>query len=164
MTTDDYEYFARVWRPDGDSVDRPSGLWRRRRGEDELEYLSLVDWTWHPRGNAFLPHADLLVPISVEQVERLLSDRERFASYWVQHSSVAKGDLTDEIRVYRQLPNPGGAVDEVFGRDNKWVRTHVIRDFQAAGPHDVPDLQPIDTETAERLIQATCGISGATAL
>ncbi|MFC9687298.1 hypothetical protein ACFTSF_02070 [Kribbella sp. NPDC056951] len=158
-----YEYFARVWEPDGDSVDRPSGLWRRQ-GDEELEYLSLVDWTWHPRDAVAPPHPDLLVPISVEQVETLLGDHERFVSYWVQRLSVAKGDLSDEIRVYRQLPNPGGVVDEVFGRDNAWISTRTIRDFQAAGPHDVPDLEPIDTATADRLIQETRGISGATAL
>jgi hypothetical protein len=161
MTTDDdYEYFARVFEAGGESVDRPSGLWRRRG--DELEYLSLVDWTWHPREDAYVPHPDILIPVSAEQVQTLLSDHERFASYWVQHLSVAKGDLTDETRVYRQLPNPGNVVDEVFGRDNKWISTRTIRDFQAAGPHDVPDLEPIDTATAERLIQETRGITGAT--
>jgi hypothetical protein len=162
MTTDDYEYLARVSKARKESVDRPSGLWRRRG--DELEYLSLVDWAWHPRGDANVPHPDLLVPVSAEQVATLLADRERFARYWVQHLSEAKGDLSEETRVYRQLPDPGGVVDEVFGRDNKWISTRTIRDFQAAGPHDVPDLQPIDTATAEQLIHETRGISGATEL
>lgn len=102
MTADDYEYLARVFEAGGESVDRPSGLWRRR------------------------------------------------------------GDELEETFVYRQLPTPEGIVDEGFGRDNTWVRTQTIRHFQVGGPHDVPDLKPIDTATAERLIQETHGVSSMT--
>ena len=162
MRHDDYEYFARVSKARKDSVDRPSGLWRRRG--DELEYLSMVDWSWHPRTNESVPHPDLLVPVTPEQVEVLLADRQRFARYWVEYLSPEKGDLNENTLVYRQLPSPEGVIDEGFGRANTWVRTPTIRDFQANGPHDRPDLEPIDRETAERLIQETRGISGATEL
>lgn len=161
-TDDDYQYLAQISKARKETVDRPSGLWRRRG--DELEYLSLVDWSWHPRGDVYVPHPDLLVPISTEQAQTLIADRQRFARYWVLYLSPAKGDLNEETRVYRQLPDPDRVVDEVFGRTNEWIPTHVIRDFQAAGPHDIPDLEPIDRETAERLIQETRGISGATEL
>jgi hypothetical protein len=161
-TDDDYAYFARVSKAREETVERPSGLWRRRG--DELEYMSMVDWSWHPRGDAYVPHPDVLVPISREHLETLLGDRQRFARYWVHYLSPEKGDLHEEVRVYRQLPNPGRVIDEVFGRTNEWIPTHVVRDFQSAGPHDVPDLEPIDAETAERLIQETRGISGATEL
>lgn len=75
--------------------------------------------------------------------------------------SPEKGDLYENTLVYRQIPSPERLVEEGFGRDNTWVPTQTIRDFQVGGPHDVPDLEPIDTETAERLIQETRGISGA---
>jgi hypothetical protein len=99
MSTDDYEYLARVSKARKETVDRPSGLWRRRG--DELEYLSTVDMSWHPRGDAYVPHPDLLVPISTEQVQILLADRQRFARYWVEYMSPEKGDLYEDTLVYR---------------------------------------------------------------
>ena len=161
-TEDGYEYLARVSKASKETVDRPSGLWRRRG--DELEYLSTVDMSWHPRGDVYVPHPDLLVPISIEQVQILLADRQRFARYWAEHLSPDKGDLYENTLVYRQLLSPEGDIDEGFGLTNTWVRTQTIRDFQAAGPHDHPDLEPIDAATAERLIQETRGITGATEL
>ncbi|MFC6157645.1 hypothetical protein [Kribbella jiaozuonensis] len=160
MSSGDYEYFARVSTAREDSVDRPSGLWRRCG--DGLEYLSMVDWSWRRRTTESVPHPELLVPVSPEQVEVLLADRRRFARYWVERLSPEKGDLNEDTLVYRQLPSPEGVIDEGFGRTNTWVPTPTIRDFQANGPHDHPDLEPIDGETAERLIRETRGISGAT--
>ncbi|MEU4192821.1 hypothetical protein AB0E69_13040 [Kribbella sp. NPDC026611] len=160
--SDDYEYLARVSKAGKESVDRPSGLWRRRG--DELEYWSIVDRSWHPRGDVYVPHPDLLVPISAEQAQVLMGDRQRFARYWVERLRPVQGDLGEDTLVYRQLLSPEGDVDEGFGRDNTWVETQTIRDFQAAGPHDHPDLEPIAHETAERLIQETRGITGATEL
>jgi hypothetical protein len=157
-----YEYLARVSKAGKETVDRPSGLWRRCG--DDYECLSMVDWTWHPRGDGYAPHPDLLVPITTEQVEVLLADRQRFTRYWVEYMSPDKGDLYEDTLVYRQLLSPEGDIDEGFGRTNTWVPTPTIRDFQANGPHDRPDLEPIDRETAERLIQETRGISGATEL
>ena len=162
MSDDDYEYIAEIFVQGGGSVDRPSGLWRRRG--DEYEYLSLIDWTWHARGDVYLPHPDLLQPISAEQAQIMLADRQRFAKYWVQYLSPEKGDLNEETRVYRRLPSPEGLVEQVYGRDNKWIPTNVIRDFEVGGPHDVPDLEPIDAATAERLVEQTRGITGATSL
>jgi hypothetical protein len=162
MSSDDYEYIAIVFEAGGESVEYPHGLWRRRG--DDYEYLSLIDWSWHARGDVRLPHADLLTPISGEQAQALLADRQRFVKYWVQYLSTAKGDFSDETRVYRQLPSPERLVEESFGRANEWLQTNAIRDFQVGGPHDVPDLERIDAATAERLIQETRGVSGATEL
>lgn len=163
MTTDnDYEYLVRVFEPAGESVDHPSGIWRHRG--DEFEYLSMVDWTWHPQGDVPLPHPDLQVPISAEQAQTLLADRQRFAKYWVMYRSLAKGDLHDDTLVYRQFRSPERLVEEAFGHANVWVETPDIRDFEVGGPHDVPELEPIDVETAERLIHEARGISGATEL
>ncbi|MET7281901.1 hypothetical protein ABZS29_26955 [Kribbella sp. NPDC005582] len=161
-STDDYEYLARVFEAAGESVDRPSGLWRHHG--DEFEYLSMVDWSWHPQGDVPLPHPDLRVPISAEQAQTLLADRQRFAKYWVLYRSPAKGDLHEDALIYRQLRSPERLVEEGFGRDGTWVETRDIRDFQVGGPHGVPDLEPIDTATAERLIHEISGISGATAI
>jgi hypothetical protein len=162
MTDDNWEYLARVSKSAKETVDRPSGLWRRRG--DELEYLSIVDMSWHPRGDVYVPHPELLIPVSPEQVQVLLSDRQRFARYWVERLSPEKGDLHEDTLVYRQLLSADGDIDEGFGRGNTWVPTRTIREFQVGGPHDVPDLEPIDRETAERLIQETRGITGATEL
>jgi hypothetical protein len=160
MTADDYEYFASVFRRE--SADHPAALWRSRG--DDMEYLSLIDWTWHPAGNVIPPHPDVLVPIGAEQVRSLLADHQRFAKYWVLRGRSASGSAEQEIRVYRQLSSPERLIEEVFGRDNQWISTHDIRDLQIGGPHDVLDLQPIDAATAEQLIQQTRGISGATQL
>jgi hypothetical protein len=159
---DDYQYLARVFEAAGESVDRPSGLWRYRG--DDFEYLSMVDWTWHPRGAVPLPHPDLRVAISAEQAQTLLADRQRFARYWALYRSQAKGDLHEDTLVYRQLRSPERLVEEGFGLAGTWVATRDIREFEVGGPHDVPDLEPIDVATAERLIQETRGISGATEL
>ncbi|GAA1603361.1 hypothetical protein GCM10009789_66700 [Kribbella sancticallisti] len=158
MTADDYEYFAEVWGEE--TVDRPGGLWRRRGGD--TEYLSLIDWAWHPAAGIDLPHPDLLVPIDHDQVRTLLGDHQRFAKYWVLRE--ASESPEPEIRVYRQLPSPERLVEEVFGRGNTWIPTNAIRDFRTGGPHEVPDLEPIDPTTAERLIRETRDISGATEL
>ncbi|MEU4192822.1 hypothetical protein AB0E69_13045 [Kribbella sp. NPDC026611] len=99
-----------------------------------------------------------------ESAEALQADPQRFANYWVQHLSPAKGDLHEETRVYRLLPSPEHLVEQVFGRNNEWIPTETIRDIEVGGPHDLPDLEPIDAATAERLIQETRGISGATDL
>lgn len=159
MSTDGYVYIAEVFGKAGESVDYPSSLWRRRG--DELEYLSLVDWDWHLATPEQLPHPDLFVPISADQAQVLISDHQRFARYWVLHDSPATDGIVEEPRVYRRLPSTERQIDEVFGRDNTWIPTRVIKEFVIGGPHDVPDLQRIDAATAERLIQETRGITGA---
>ena len=162
MSSEGYEYMVRVFAAGGESVERPSGLWRHRG--DEYEYLSMVDWTWHPRGDVRLPHEDLRVTISVEQAQTLLDDRQRFATYWVLHRSPAKGDRHEDTLVYRRLRSPERLLEQCFGLENTWVPTTDVRAFEAGGPHDVLDLEPIDAATAERLIRETRGISGATDL
>jgi hypothetical protein len=161
MTADDCEYLAVVW--DVETVEHPGGLWRRRG--DDMEFLSLIDWAWHPATSDIdRPHPDVLEPISAEQVRTLLNDHQRFAKYWVLRETPASESSEEEIRVYRQLPSPERLVEEVFGRDNEWIPTRTLADFLVGGPHDVPDLEPIDAATAEQLIRRSRGISGATEL
>ncbi|HEY9411740.1 MAG TPA: hypothetical protein VIP77_19330 [Jiangellaceae bacterium] len=64
--------------------------------------------------------------------------------------------------VYRTRRLP--AVDEVFGRSNRWTATGTISEFLVPGPHHAPILEEIDYETAELIIQETRAITGATAL
>lgn len=163
MTTDDYEYIAEVFAKGGESLERPGSLWRRPG--DDYEYLSLIDWSWHPPSDDVdLPHPDLLISISHDQVQKLLADHQLFVKYWVLRRSPEKGDLAEDTIVYRQIPSPENLVEEGFGRANAWVPTEDIRDFEVGGPHDVPDLEPIDAATAEHLIHQTRGITGATEL
>ena len=150
MTNDDYEYIAEVFEKGGESLERPGSLWRRRG--DDYEYLSLIDWSWHPRSDEVdLPHPDLLTSISHDQVQKLLADRQRFVKYWVLRRSTEKGDVHEDTIVYRQIPSPENLVEEGFGRANERVPTENIRDFEAGGPHDVPDLEPIHAATAGTL-------------
>ncbi|HEY0688600.1 MAG TPA: hypothetical protein VGD71_06110 [Kribbella sp.] len=155
----DYKYLAEVWP--GDTTEAPSGL-SRTRG-DEMEYLSLIDWTWHPvTDDISEPAPGTLVEITPEQAQELLSDRQRFVRYWSYRHPNSEGDPENENRVYRRRSSPERMVDEVFGPANKWVRTPVIREF--TGGHDKPDLIAIDRDTAEQLIHETRGITGATDL
>ena len=151
----DYEYFAKVGP--GRTEERPRSLWRRAEGQ--LEFLSLLDWSWHPVGGEVLaPRPDVLVPISPEQAERLLGDRQRFVEYWVEPATERRRAL-----VYRRRRSPELVADEIFGRDDAWVRTHAVREFLSGQTLEI-DLVEADQATVERIIEETRGISGATEL
>ncbi|MGH3731577.1 MAG: hypothetical protein ACRDTU_22950, partial [Micromonosporaceae bacterium] len=108
MTADD-AYFAKVWRDA--TVDRPSSLWRRLgdntdQATNEWEYLSLIDWQWHPYRDLPLPHPDTLVPISAARAAELGADRQRFVRYW---GGYTVGEPAPEDRptlVYRRRESP----------------------------------------------------------
>jgi hypothetical protein len=157
----DYKYLAKVWP--WDTVDAPSGLWRTRG--DDRQYLSLIDWEWHPFTEEISePAPGTLVEITPEQAQELLSDRQRFVRYWSYRHPHSEGFPENENRVYRRRPSPERAVDEVFGPANKWVRTGLIREFIVGPGPDGPDMIAIDRDAAEQLIHETRGITGATDL
>lgn len=151
----DYEYFAKVGP--GDTVDRPRGVWRR--AADRLEFLSLLDWSWHPvGGEVFAPRQDTLVPVTAEHVERLLADRQRFVEYWVEPASGPR-----RARVHRRRSSPERVADEVFGRGDTWITTSTVREFLSGRTLEI-ELVEADQVTAERVITENRGVSGATEL
>ncbi len=157
MTADEgYEYFAKV-RP-SQPVDRPSTLWRRRDGR--LEYLSLLDWDWHePDDQLLLPDPSTLEPVTAEHAAVLLADRQRFVQYWVEQNT---GDRPPSV--FRRRRSPERLTDEVFGLRNRWVPTTSIREFLSRGPDLGSDLVRADLATAERVLEETRGVAGATEL
>lgn len=136
------------------SWERPEELWRVT--EDSWEYLSLREGRWLELDERVFPrHADGLEEITPEQATQLEADRQRLVRYWVNR------DVTPPI-IYRSRRLP--ATDEVFGRSNRWSGTDTIAEFLYPGPHQAPSLEEIDAATAERIVQETRGISGATEL
>ncbi|TDD50899.1 hypothetical protein E1263_30550 [Kribbella antibiotica] len=161
MTTDDYEYLAEVWP--NQKVSSPSALWRT--GGAEPEYLSLLDWEWHAGAKEFRARPDgTFVAITADEAQALESDRQRLVRYWSYQIPNDEAEPTRENQVYRRRSSPEKILDEVFGQDNEWVRTPVIREFTLGSPADRPDLVAIDQAAAEQLIQQTRGITGATEL
>jgi hypothetical protein len=159
MTTDTYEYLAEVWP--NETVSAPSALWRT--GGDVPEYLSLIDWEWHAGAKEFTEYPDgTLVAITAEEAQALQSDRQRLVRYWSYQIPNDESEPAKENRVYRRRSSPEKILDEVFGPDNAWVPTPVIREFTLSSPADRPELVAIDQAAAEQLIQQTRGISGAT--
>lgn len=67
-----------------------------------------------------------------------------------------------ENRVYRRRRSPDRVLDEVFGRDNEWVATRLIREFTLGPAGDRPEMVAIDQAAGEQLIVQTRGITGAT--
>jgi hypothetical protein len=154
--TSAYKYLAEVWPEE--TTDAPSGLWRTRG--DETEYLSLIDWEWHPVTQEISrPPSSTFVEITTELAQTLLSDRQRFVRYWSLRQASGK-----ENRVYRRRNSPERMVDEYFGPANEWDYSPVIKEFTAGGGGDQPDMIAIDREAAEQLIRETRGITGATDL
>jgi hypothetical protein len=161
MTTGDYEYLAEVWP--NEKVSAPSALWRT--GGDVPEYLSLIDWKWHAGAEEFKARPDgTFVAITAEEAQALQSDRQRFVRYWSYQIPNDESEPAKENRVYRRRSSPEKILDEVFGPDNAWVATPVIREFTLGSPADRPELVAIDQAAAEQLIQQTRGITGATEL
>lgn len=156
-----YEYFAQVWP--NETLDAPSALWRTSDGVPE--YLSSIDWEWHAGAKEFSDRpAEVLVAISEDQAQELEADRQRFVRYWSYQHPVVDNEPEKENRVYRRRRSPERVLDEVFGPDNTWVATRLIREFTLGSPADRPELIAIDQAAAERLILQTRGITGATEL
>jgi hypothetical protein len=160
--TDEYEYFVKV--TPGQTVERPSSMWRRS-GAD-WQYLSLLDWNWHslvPGKSPYPPVAGYLVPISAQQAEELGRDRQRFVSYWAYYS-VARDRRPEPLTVLRRRRSPELVLDEAFTRDLEWAKTPSIVEFEHPAASNPPDLEEIDADTAEEILQEAWGVSGATQL
>ena len=159
-----YEYFAKVRH--ADTVERPSALYRRDGGQ--REYLSLLNWKWHPVAPPMhWPHENTLVPVDAETVARLLADRQRFARYWIEPRSdepLPGSARRTETFVYRRLSSPERLVDEVFAPWNEWTTTDKIFDYLSPRSSAQPLLIPADRDTVERILQQERGITGATEL
>ncbi|HEX6683757.1 MAG TPA: hypothetical protein VF062_13220 [Candidatus Limnocylindrales bacterium] len=145
----EYQYFVYG------SWEKPEELWRAAAG-DQWEYLSLREWRWMARDERVFPrHPEALEAITPEQAAELEADRQRLVRYWVNRA-------VDPPMIYRRRRLP--AIEEVFGRSNHWSDTSTISDYLYPSPRQAPKLDEIDAETAERILQDTRGISGATRL
>ncbi|MFI0817271.1 hypothetical protein ACH4TX_12300 [Streptomyces sp. NPDC021098] len=140
-------------------------FWRRLPGTEEWQFLSFWDWEWHklaetaPRHGS--PQAASLQPVSPEQAAELENNRSRWSLYWAVYPDTPKpGD--QPVNVVRRKLSPDKSQDQIFGRDNQWVRTTDIFDFYSPWPTDPPHLEPVDAHEAERIIMERRGISGAT--
>jgi hypothetical protein len=156
-----YEYFAEV--RNNESIDHPRGLWRK--SGDQWEYLSLLDWSWHPTTERIPPpRSEHLTPISPEHAAKLARDRQRWVTYWTLHAPLPKDRADRPLTVVRRRESPERIFDETFGRDNKWIPTQSIREFKDPRASTPPRLKEVDVDTAERIICENRGISGATEL
>jgi hypothetical protein len=155
----DYQYY--MDSRGGRTIERPGPLWRS--SDDSWEYLSLLDWEWHPLApNKVPPPTEVLEPIPERQADELSRDRQRFVSYWAYYS-IAPEKRDRPLTVLRRRRSPELVLDEAFGRDGQWVKTSSIVEFEH--PYfDSPELEEIDAETAERILREVRGISGATEL
>jgi hypothetical protein len=160
--TGQYEYYVKV--TPGQTVERPSSMWRR--SGDDWQYLSLLDWSWHsvvPGKSPYPPVASYLVPISKQQAEELGGDRQRFVSYWA-HYSVARESRPKPLTVLRRRRSPELVLDEAFTRDLEWSKTSSIVEFEHPAASNPPDLEEIDADTAEQILREAWGVSEATRL
>lgn len=158
----DFQYYMDTRH--GETIERPGALWRH--SGDGWEYLSLLDWEWHPLAPNKVPQSppsEILMPISGQQVEELVRDRQRFVYYWAKYSESARKSGGKPFTVVRRRRSPELVLDEAFGRDNKWIKTSSVVEFEH--PYfDSPDLEEIDAETAEQILRDIRGVSGATDL
>ncbi len=162
----EYEYFVEMHR--GYTPARKDGLWRRR-GEDTWEYLSLLDWGWHPAGENYRvkspPMASALEPVSAERAAGLEADRQGWVTYWALHrSEVHWTEGKPAITVVRRRSSPDRIFDEVFTIDNVWRPTATIYEFQHGRSSSLEHLVEIGVSEAEEIIQKRRGVSGATEL
>lgn len=159
-----YEYFTEMHR--GYNPPRVDGLWRRRDG-DAWEYLSLLDWQWHPTGENELVKspamATKLEPISAERAAELEADRQGWVQYWALYLDEAEyREGVTPVTVVRRRSSPERVMDEAFVVGNKWAPDPVVYEFT----HSRTDrhLEEITTAEAERLIRELRGVTGATEL
>jgi hypothetical protein len=158
------------------------GLWRYRG--TTYEYFSLLDQDWHPESTWVtpLPAAEdpadwpllehsyhgprapsdspsFRLPIDESRVAELVADPQHFTRYWVEYS--LEGERFSAV--HRLVNDPGQAFESRFGRGLRWSETNAtLRDFLVTGPHDSPNLVEIEPAEAERQIEQTFGVTGAT--
>lgn len=160
----EYAYFTEMHH--GYNPPRVDGLWRRSAG-DVWEYLSLVDWQWHPVGEMERvkgrPLESALEPVSAQRAAELAADRQGWVQYWalyLDEQDFREG--VDPVTVVRRRSSPDRVLDEAFVAENKWAPDPIIYDFT----HSRTDnhLEEIDVAEAERLLQKLRGVKGATEL
>ncbi|MGW6279201.1 hypothetical protein [Kribbella sp. NPDC055071] len=158
------------------------GLWRYRG--TTYEYFSMLDQDWHPEGTWVTPlpaSADpadwplleqstggprvpsdspsFRLPIDESRAAELVADPQHFARYWVEYSF--EGERFSAV--HRLINDPGRFFESHFGRAPKWSETNSkLRDFLVNGPHQSPNLVEIEPAEAERQIEQTFGVTGAT--
>jgi hypothetical protein len=158
------------------------GLWRHRG--TAYEYYSLLDQDWHPAGTWASPlpttedpadwpllerasdgpripsdNPSFRLPIDESRVAELVVDHHQFARYWVEYS--LEGERFSAV--HRLINDPGRFFESHFGRAARWSDTNpTLRDFLTNGPHDQPNLVEIEPAEAERQIEQTYGVTGAT--
>ncbi|OIK24672.1 hypothetical protein [Streptomyces malaysiense] len=159
-----YEYFTEMHR--GYDPPRVIGLWRRR--DDEFwEYVSFLDWAWHPVGDNGAvkspPMATSLEPISAERAAQLEADRQGWVQHWALYLDEAEyRDGVTPVTVVRRRSSPERVMDEAFVVGDKWAPDPVIHEFT----HSRSDhhLEEITVERAGSLIRELRGVTGATEL
>ncbi|MFH8787235.1 hypothetical protein ACH4A1_12165 [Streptomyces roseoverticillatus] len=164
MMSEQYEYFAEV--PQGYTVDRPDGLWRRRG--DAWEYLSLLDWQWHDvtATNVQTPPApEVLHAVSEEHAAALAADRQGWVQYWAHYSSRrAWDDGRAPTTVVRRRRSPENIRDESFNSESEWGPTMAAFNAFDGRSSTSPHLVELTTGEAEQLLQEIFGVTGATEL
>ncbi|MDN3353020.1 hypothetical protein [Actinomadura sp. DC4] len=159
----DYQYYMDSRRDR--TIERPGPLWRS--SGDNWEYLSLLDWEWHPLAPKRVPQSppvEVLEPISEQQADELSRDRQRFVSYWARYSESAWESGGKPFTVLRRRSSPELVLDEAFGRENTWIKTSSVVEFEHPAFNNTLYLKDVDAETAERILRDIRGVSGATEL
>ncbi|MBF6049033.1 hypothetical protein GO001_28195 [Streptomyces sp. NRRL B-1677] len=164
MMSEQYEYFAEV--PQGYTVDRPDGLWRR--SGDEWEFLSLLDWQWHNVTATNVqtpPTSEVLRAVSGEHAAALAADRQGWVQYWAHYSSKrAWGDGRPPTTVVRRRRSPENIRDESFNTESEWGPTMAAFNAFDGRTSNPPHLVELTTDEAEQLLQEIYGVTGATEL
>ncbi|MCS0604170.1 hypothetical protein NX794_23575 [Streptomyces sp. LP11] len=160
----EYEYFTEMHS--GYQPPRLDGLWRRR-GSGAWEYLSLLDWGWHPADENETvkgpPMATSLEPITADRAAELEADRQSWVEYWAMYLDEAEfRDGVAPVTVVRRRSSPERVMDEAFVAGNAWAPDPVVYEFT----HFRTDhhLEEITADQAEHLIRELRGVSGATEL
>ncbi|MEV6668683.1 hypothetical protein [Streptomyces sp. NPDC051162] len=159
-----YEYFAEV--PEGYTLERPDGLWRR--SGEEWEYLSLLDWQWHDIKDTnvkYPPVAKILHEVTAERAAELEADRQGWVQYWSYFGDEGEWrDGEQPTTVVRRRRSPERIYDETFMRNNEWRPDSAVFEFFDARASRPPYLVEIGVDEAERLLQEIRGVTGATEL
>jgi hypothetical protein len=162
--SDRYEYFL-VTYPGGTSQ-LSDTLWRRVG--DTWEYLSFIDWQWHPVVPGTGPSApppEWTRPIDAEEALALAADRQHWVRYWAWHLDPASSSDDKPRTVVRRRNSPERILDEVYTFENRWKYTPGLVEAENPGRHSSPPhLVPIDRPAAERILQEVRGVEGATEL
>lgn len=170
-TSEEYDYFVSAWEYMADprwpyNADRPSSMWRSRGGAN-FEYLSLFDWEWHKYTNSQgrTKPKSTLYPIPAERAVELEADRQGWFRYWAYYSHRDEWrDGESPTSVIRRRSSPEWIMDELFDRNNQWVRTARVEEFMDMRGSGKPHLIEITPAEADELLLSLRDVAGATAI